>query len=83
MHRVHNCTRACLNHAIEMVLGKAVVLDSLCIGCMFCHASCSRGAISVTSRFVPKGESETLRTRAAVIGRQLKLIEKRLKSITK
>ncbi|MFX0195956.1 MAG: 4Fe-4S binding protein [Candidatus Hodarchaeota archaeon] len=78
-----NCTRACFNHSIEIVLGKAVVLDSQCMGCLFCRTSCPRGAIYATSRFVPKRENENLRIRAAVIRRQLKSIEERLKSISR
>lgn len=78
-----NCIKACFNHAIEIILEKAVVLDSQCRGCLICRTSCPRGAISATSRFTQKSDDEKLRIRAAVIRRQLKSIEERLKSISR
>ncbi len=72
------CVKKCVNKAIELFNGKAVVIDFLCLGCLLCQIVCPKEAVTVKPRSVLKSEEEKLRIQGALIKRQINLIKKRL-----
>jgi len=76
-----SCIKMCPVNAIELIKGKAIVIDPLCIGCLLCVRICQNGAIYPDYRFSVKTELENMMIKAALLKRKLSLISERIKSL--
>ncbi len=77
------CTGSCVNNAIQVFQGKAVVIDFNCLGCFYCvaAAACPKQAIETKPRFSYFSEEEKLRVQASFLIKQINIIKGKLKKI--